>query len=75
MGCTSRGSVDTKDIGNRTKSELSAKALNALQKYAVEETRLGIPVLFAEECPHGHMAIGTTVFPTALSAASTWNEG
>ena len=30
--------------------ELSAKALNALQKYAVEETRLGIPVLFAEEC-------------------------
>ena len=49
--------------------ELSAKALNALQKYAVEETRLGIPVLFAEECPHGHMAIGTTVFPTALSAA------
>lgn len=55
--------------------ELSAKALNALQKYAVEETRLGIPVLFAEECPHGHIAIGTTVFPTALSAASTWNEG
>ena len=55
--------------------ELSAKALNALQKYAVEETRLGIPVLFAEECPHGLMAIGTTVFPTALSAASTWNEG
>lgn len=54
--------------------ELAAKALNALQKYAVEETRLGIPVLFAEECPHGHMAIGTTVFPTALSAASTWNE-
>ncbi len=54
--------------------ELAAKAINALQKYAVEETRLGIPVLFAEECPHGHMAIGTTVFPTALSAASTWNE-
>lgn len=54
--------------------ELAAKALNALQKYAVEETRLGIPVLFAEECPHGHMAIGTTVFPTGLSAASTWNE-
>lgn len=53
--------------------ELAAQALNALQKYAVEETRLGIPVLFAEECPHGHMAIGTTVFPTSLSQASTWN--
>lgn len=54
--------------------ELAARALNALQKYAVEETRLGIPVLFAEECPHGHMAIGATVFPTALSSASTWND-
>lgn len=55
--------------------ELSAKAINALQRYAVEQTRLGIPILFAEECPHGHMAIGTTVFPTSLSAASTWNPG
>lgn len=54
--------------------ELSAKALNALQKYAVENTRLGIPILFAEECPHGHMAIGTTVFPTSISQASTWNR-
>lgn len=54
--------------------ELSAKALNAMQKYAVEETRLGVPVLFAEECPHGHMAIGATVFPTSLAQASTWNE-
>ena len=53
--------------------ELAAKALNALQKYAVEETRLGIPILFAEETPHGHMAIGTTVFPTSLTCASTWN--
>lgn len=53
--------------------EQSAKALNALQKYAVEKTRLGIPILFAEETPHGHMAIGTTVFPTALSQASTFD--
>lgn len=51
----------------------SAEALNALQKYAVDSTRLGIPILFAEELPHGHMAIGTTVFPTGLAMASTWN--
>ena len=51
----------------------SALALNALQRHTVQNTRLGIPLLFAEECPHGHMAIGTTVFPTSLSAASTWN--
>ena len=51
-----------------------AKALNALQKYAIDSTRLGIPILFAEECPHGHMAIGTTVFPTSLAQASTWDK-
>lgn len=54
--------------------ELSAKLLNQMQKYAVEKTRLGIPILFAEECAHGHMAIGTSVFPTGLAMASTWNE-
>lgn len=53
--------------------ELAAKAINSLQKYAVEKTRLGIPILFAEETPHGHMAIGTTVYPTGLCCASTWN--
>lgn len=52
---------------------LSAMALNELQRYAMEETRLGIPLFFAEEAPHGHMAIGTTVFPTSLSCASTWD--
>ena len=62
-----------KTLENGLRPELAAKALNALQRYAVEKTRLGIPILFAEECPHGHMAIGTTVFPTSLCAASTWN--
>ncbi len=51
----------------------AAEATNALQKYAINNSRLGIPVLFAEECMHGHMAIGTTVFPTAIGQASTWN--
>ncbi|SFG16153.1 glycoside hydrolase family 3 N-terminal domain-containing protein [Pontibacter chinhatensis] len=52
---------------------LAAQATNALQKYAVEQTRLGIPLLLAEECPHGHMAIGTTVFPSSIGQSSTWN--
>ncbi|WP_290790027.1 glycoside hydrolase family 3 N-terminal domain-containing protein [Flavihumibacter sp. UBA7668] len=53
--------------------ELAAKAGNALQKYVMENTRLGIPIFLAEESPHGHMAIGTTVFPTGIGMASTWN--
>ncbi|KAA3439785.1 glycoside hydrolase family 3 N-terminal domain-containing protein [Rufibacter hautae] len=52
---------------------LAAKATNALQKYAIENNRLGIPLMLAEECPHGHMAIGTTVFPTSIGQSSTWN--
>lgn len=53
--------------------ESAARLSNMLQKYMVEETRLGIPLLLAEEAPHGHMAIGTTVFPTSIGQASTWN--
>ena len=52
---------------------LAAKAYNALQRYAMDSTRLGIPILLAEEAPHGHMAIGTTVFPTSIGLASTWD--
>lgn len=52
---------------------LAAKAGNALQRYMLEETRLGIPIFLAEEAPHGHMAIGTTVFPTGIGLASTWS--
>ena len=51
----------------------SARVLNAMQRHAVEHTRLGIPLLFCEETPHGHMAIGTTVFPTGIAQASTWD--
>lgn len=54
---------------------LAAKASNMLQKFAIEHGRLGIPLFLAEECPHGHMAIGTTVFPTSIGQASTWNPG
>lgn len=52
---------------------LSAKAYNELQRYAIEHSRLGIPIILAEEAPHGHMAIGTTVYPTSIGLASTWD--
>ena len=51
----------------------SARLLNMIQCHAVENTRLGIPLLFCEETPHGHMAVGTTVFPTGIGQASTWH--
>ncbi|WP_316840424.1 glycoside hydrolase family 3 N-terminal domain-containing protein [Pedobacter gandavensis] len=62
-----------KTIANGLNPQLAAKAGNALQRYVIENTRLGIPIFLAEEAPHGHMAIGTTVFPTGIGQASTWN--
>lgn len=52
----------------------SALIFNKMQRYAVENTRLGIPIYFAEECPHGLMAVGATVYPTGLGLAATWDE-
>lgn len=62
-----------KSLENGLNPELAAKAGNALQKYVIENTRLGIPLFLAEEAPHGHMAIGTTVFPTGFGMAATWD--
>ncbi|MGW7163355.1 glycoside hydrolase family 3 N-terminal domain-containing protein [Paenibacillus taichungensis] len=50
-----------------------AVATNEIQQYAMENSRLGIPILFGEECSHGHMAIGATVFPVPLVVGSAWN--
>jgi beta-glucosidase len=63
-----------KTIANGLNPYTAAKASNMLQKYVLEHTRLQIPLFLAEECPHGHMAIGTTVFPTAIGQGSTWDE-
>ena len=62
-----------KTLENGLDPTLAAKAYNALQRYAMDSTRLGIPIILAEEAPHGHMAIGTTVFPTSIGLASTWD--
>lgn len=64
-----------KTIANGLDPALAAQAANAMQRYAIEHSRLGIPLFLAEEAPHGHMAIGSTVFPTGLGMAATWNPG
>ena len=50
----------------------SAELSNSLQKYVLERTRLGIPLVVHEECCSGYMARGATVFPQAIGVASTW---
>jgi len=51
----------------------SAELANKIQKFALEETRLGIPVMIHDECLHGCMAKGSTIFPQSIALASTWN--
>jgi beta-glucosidase len=47
--------------------------INALQKWALEGTRLGIPVLVHEESLHGYMATQATSFPQAIAMAGTFD--
>ncbi len=49
------------------------KVANTMQRFAIETSRWGIPLLLSEECPHGHMALDGTLFPTNLGAACSWN--
>jgi beta-glucosidase len=50
----------------------AARVTNEIQRYLVEETRLGIPAIVHEEVCSGLMARDATVFPQAIGVASTW---
>tara|TARA_R110002072_G_scaffold242564_19_gene401574 strand:- start:26534 stop:28933 length:2400 start_codon:yes stop_codon:yes gene_type:complete len=47
--------------------------INSLQRWALEDTRLGIPVLVHEESLHGYMATEATMFPQAIALAGTFD--
>jgi beta-glucosidase len=50
-----------------------AEYTNTVQKWMRENTRLGIPVIFHDECLHGHVAPKATSYPQAIALASTWD--
>lgn len=49
------------------------RAANKLQRTLIEETRLGIPALFHEECLVGLLCKDATLFPSSLNYGSTWD--
>ncbi|MFL6737503.1 MAG: glycoside hydrolase family 3 N-terminal domain-containing protein [Sphingomonas sp.] len=51
----------------------TAEYVSAAQHWAVEHTRLGIPILMHEESLHGYVARDATSFPQAIALASTWD--
>lgn len=56
-----------------TSAEIAVLA-NETQHFFIDETRLGIPILFIEEGLHGLVVKDGTMFPTALGMSSSWNE-
>lgn len=52
---------------------LSVKARNQLQTYVMEHSRLGIPVLFSTECPHGHQALHGCLLPVNLATGCSFD--
>ena len=50
-----------------------AKKINGSQRYFVEKTRLGIPIIAFDEVLHGLVRGGATSFPQAIALAATWD--
>ncbi|MGH7523217.1 MAG: glycoside hydrolase family 3 protein, partial [Gemmatimonadales bacterium] len=58
-------------IANNARAD--AERINAIQRYFVTQTRLGIPIIPFEEAVHGLRRTGATVFPQAIGLAATWD--
>jgi beta-glucosidase len=63
---------DDGQVLNRTALE-TANYVNAAQKWALEQTRLGIPMFMHEEALHGYVARHATCFPQAIGIASSFD--
>lgn len=61
------------DAGGGLPPRANAELTNAIQQFFLEEGRLGIPVVFHEECLHGHAAPGGTSFPQPIGLAATFD--
>jgi beta-glucosidase len=56
--------------GNDPQGHVKVELYNNLQKIAIEESRLGIPMIYGRDVIHGHR----TVYPIPLAAAAAFNE-
>lgn len=61
------------NYGTKENAEALANKINAIQKYFVEQTRLGIPIIAFDEALHGLVRDDATAFPQAIGLAATWD--
>ena len=59
--------------GEASTPQESATKRNLLQRWVIENTRLGIPILFHGEALHGGVFHGATTFPEVVGLGSTWD--
>ncbi len=64
-----------RDFETGITEEMAARAYNTVQRYVVEHSRFGIPVLMSSECPHGHQALGGYLLPVNLAMGAAFNKG
>ena len=69
----SNGAAGAAGEGANRGARETADYVNAAQHWAIEHTRLGIPLLMHEESLHGYVARDATSFPQAIALASTWD--
>jgi len=68
-----KGSEQMLDYSTGGTSKATAILINNMQKYFIEETRLGIPIIPFDEALHGLIRDEATVFPQAIGLAASWN--
>ena len=62
-----------RDYKNGLYGEKAIKAYNYVQKYVIEHSRFGIPMLLSSECPHGHQALDGYLLPVNLCVGATFH--
>jgi beta-glucosidase len=68
------GIAGIKNPGEHYSPERSAKLNNQLQKYIIENNRLGIPAFFVTESYSGVDAEGCTRFERPIALAASWDK-
>ncbi|HYW70478.1 MAG TPA: glycoside hydrolase family 3 N-terminal domain-containing protein [Pyrinomonadaceae bacterium] len=61
------------DAAGGIDARATAELTNDIQRFFLEHSRLGIPVIFHEECLHGHAAKDATSFPQPIGLAATFD--
>lgn len=62
-----------KDFETGLTKDIAVHAYNQVQRYVIEHSRLGIPMLMSSECPHGHQALDGYLLPVNLAMGATFH--